>query len=118
VWQRGINHGRDALRPGSTARDHPVARWQAEQSVAISLARLHPPVREPAPLPGDEIVSLVQSAQLAAVQGTAEDAIAKLKQALSLGAGDVQHLRDDPNFATLRGRPDFRALLAPFAPAS
>jgi len=46
-----------------------------------------------------------------AVAGHADDALECLAAAFRLGYDDVAHMEVDPDLASLRGRPEFRALL-------
>jgi DNA-binding winged helix-turn-helix (wHTH) protein/tetratricopeptide (TPR) repeat protein len=91
---------------------NPLLRWQAASLVAIASARLGLAVTEPAPLAQDEALSRIQTARLYAVMGRLDEALAQLRQAISLGCGDFQHIADDPNFEALADRPEFTRLLA------
>ena len=46
-----------------------------------------------------------------AVAGHADDALECLEAAIRLGYRDIDHMRTDPDLASLRDRPEFRALL-------
>ena len=52
----------------------------------------------------------MQTARLHAVQGRKQDALRELAQGLSLGHGELQHVRDDPDFQSLRGEPEWKRL--------
>ena len=76
--------------------------------------------RRPSPprLVGDDTTYFVQTARLHAVQGRTQDALRELAQGLSLGHGELQHVRDDPDFESLRGTPDFRRLVVARPPSA
>jgi tetratricopeptide (TPR) repeat protein len=90
----------------------PALRWQAASFRARAAARLGHPAVDPGPLTGDDTTFFVQSARLHAVQGRSEVALEELAKGLALGHGEHRHIRDDPDFETLRGRPEFTSLLA------
>jgi hypothetical protein len=85
--------------------------WQAESFLARAEARLGVSVDEPQLLKGDDSTYLVQSARLHAVQGRRELALSQLARGLGLGFGERQHIRDDPDFESLQGDPEFERLL-------
>jgi tetratricopeptide (TPR) repeat protein len=85
--------------------------WQAESFLARAEARLGVSVDEPRLLKGDDSTYLVQSARLHAVQGRRELALSQLARGLALGFGERQHIRDDPDFESLQGDPEFERLL-------
>lgn len=85
--------------------------WQAESFLARARARLGMDAAEPHKLAGDDSTYLVQSARLHAVQGRRSLAVRQLAQGLALGFGERQHIRDDPDFESLHGQPDFERLL-------
>jgi hypothetical protein len=68
----------------------------------------------PERLPNDEAQSLIAEARIHAVLGKRTEAMEDLRQAVSLGAGDFQHIRDDPNYDLLRTSPEFIRLLQTF----
>ena len=68
--------------------------------------------QEPPRLQGDDTTYFVQTARLHAVQGRRQEALRELAQGLALGHGELQHVRDDPDFASLRGDPEWRRLTA------
>lgn len=112
AWRQVIARAREALEPGGTTRNNPVVTWQAEHLIAIASARLGIRAEDPAPLEQDDALSVLQSARLHAVRRELERAIDDLRRAISLGAGDLRHMRDDPNFEPLAGRPEFEQLFA------
>jgi tetratricopeptide (TPR) repeat protein len=114
AWREVVAQCERALAPNRSTRRHPVERWATEQALVLSLARLGEPRPDPAPLANDEITTLLQAAKLHAVLGRADLALDELRRGVALGAGDLQHLRDDPNFDAIRSRPEFRRILGPF----
>jgi hypothetical protein len=80
--------------------------------LARALARLGKKAAEPERLQGDDTTYFVQTARLHAVQGRTQDALRELAQGLALGHGELQHVRDDPDFASLRGEPEWKRLTA------
>ena len=92
---------------GTTAAD-----WQVANFLARALARLGKSAPEPARLQGDDTTYFVQTARLHAVQGRKQDALRELAQGLALGHGEVQHVRDDPDFASLRADPEWKRITA------
>lgn len=86
-------------------------RWQAESFRARAAARLGRSVPEPTRLLGDDATYYVQSARLHAVLGDHVQALRELAQGLAAGFGEYQHIQDDPDFASLRSRPEFRRLV-------
>jgi tetratricopeptide (TPR) repeat protein len=93
-----------------------AADWQVANFLARGLARLGKSAQEPARLQGDDTTYFVQTARLHAVQGRRQDALRELAQGLALGHGELQHVRDDPDFASLRGDPEWRRITAgPFS---
>jgi tetratricopeptide (TPR) repeat protein len=92
----------------------PVVRWQSGYLVALGSARLGLPVELPERLPNDEAQSMIAEARIHAVLGQRTQALEDLRQAVSLGAGDFQHIRDDPNYDLLRTSPEFIRLLQTF----
>jgi tetratricopeptide (TPR) repeat protein len=91
--------------------------WQLANYLARAHARLGQPVVEPARLAGDDTTYFVQTARLHAVQGHREQALKELSQGLALGHGELRHVQDDPDFASLRGAPEFRRLVTDRLPA-
>jgi DNA-binding winged helix-turn-helix (wHTH) protein/tetratricopeptide (TPR) repeat protein/TolB-like protein len=89
-----------------------AADWQVANFLARALARLGKTAQEPARLQGDDTTYFVQTARLHAVQGRNQDALRELAQGLALGHGEVQHVRDDPDFASLRSEPEWKRLTA------
>jgi DNA-binding winged helix-turn-helix (wHTH) protein/tetratricopeptide (TPR) repeat protein/TolB-like protein len=89
-----------------------AADWQVANFLARALARLGKSAPEPARLQGDDTTYFVQTARLHAVQGRHQDALRELAQGLSLGHGELQHVRDDPDFASLRGDPEWKRITA------
>jgi DNA-binding winged helix-turn-helix (wHTH) protein/tetratricopeptide (TPR) repeat protein/TolB-like protein len=92
---------------GTTAAD-----WQVANFLARALARLGKSAQEPARLQGDDTTYFVQTARLHAVQGRNQDALRELAQGLALGHGELQHVRDDPDFRSLRGDPEWKRITA------
>ncbi len=111
AWRELVARSREALRGGVA---NPVVRWQAEYLVALGLGRLGEPVTLPGHLDQDEAQSLLAEARVLAVLGRRAEALETLRRAITLGAGDFQHIRDDPNFDELRARPEFVRLLQTF----
>lgn len=111
AWRELVERSREALRG---ARGNPIVRWQAEYLAAMAQARLGQPATPPARLEEDEAQSLLAEARLNAVLGRRTEALESLRQAISLGAGEFQHIRDDPNFDALRTSPEFLRLLQSF----
>ncbi len=97
-------------QPGADPADSPF--WQAASFRARALARLGRAVVEPPRLKGDDTTYFVQSARLAAVQGRGPQALQALAQGLALGHGELRHVRDDPDFESLRSDPEFRRMTA------
>ncbi len=89
-----------------------AADWQVANFLARALARLGKPAAEPARLRGDDTTYFVQTARLHAVQGRTPEALRELAQGLALGHGELQHVRDDPDFASLRADPEWKRLTA------
>jgi tetratricopeptide (TPR) repeat protein/TolB-like protein len=112
VWRELIARARDA---GRGVAVNPVVRWQADYLVAIGSARLGLPVTMPDRLERDEAQSMIAEARIHAVLGRRTEALEDLRQAVSLGAGDFQHIRDDPNYDVLRTSPEFVRLLQTFS---
>jgi adenylate cyclase len=90
----------------------PAPDWQLANFLARAHARLGRPATEPARLAGDDTTYFVQTARLHAVQGRREQALNELAQGLALGHGELRHIQDDPDFASLRGTPEFRRLVS------
>lgn len=110
AFERLIEHCRRVLghpnaQPGS------APHWQAASYLARAEARLGRSAPEPPRLEGDDATFFVQSARLHAVQGQHELGLRELAQGLALGFGEYRHIQDDPDFDTLRGRPEFRQLV-------
>ena len=104
-------------QPGADPAGSPF--WQAANFRARALARLGRAVVEPPRLQGDDTTYYVQSARLSAVEGRGPQALQALAQGLALGHGELRHVRDDPDFESLRADPEFRRLTADVrAPAS
>jgi DNA-binding winged helix-turn-helix (wHTH) protein/tetratricopeptide (TPR) repeat protein len=93
-----------------------AADWQVANFLARAQARLGKAAPEPARLQGDDTTYFVQTARLHAVQGRHQDAMRELAQGLSLGHGEIQHVRDDPDFESLRADPEWKRLTAGPAP--
>jgi tetratricopeptide (TPR) repeat protein len=89
-----------------------AADWQVANFLARAMARLGKSAPEPARLQGDDTTYFVQTARLHAVQGRNQDALRELAQGLALGHGELQHIRDDPDFATLHADPEWKRLTA------
>jgi tetratricopeptide (TPR) repeat protein len=85
--------------------------WQAANFIGRAEARLGRAVSEPPRLQDDDGTYFVQSARLHAVQGRQDEALRELAQGLALAFGELRHIRDDPDFETLRGTPEFRRLV-------
>jgi len=88
-----------------------LQRFQAASWLAMAASRLGRPRPDPERLQGDDATYFLQLARLQAVRGRREGALRALAQALSLGPGERQHVRDDPNFDSLRSDADFRQLV-------
>lgn len=84
-----------AARLGETARADSLDRWLAAQPVSRA-----------------GWSALVYRARLAAVRGRGDDAVARLREALDVGAW-ATWIHIDPAFIPLHGRRDFMALIAP-----
>lgn len=97
-------------QPGADPAESPF--WQAASFRARALARLGRAVIEPPRLKGDDTTYFVQSARLLAVSGQGRRALEDLAHGLALGHGERRHVRDDPDFESLRGDPEFRRLTA------
>lgn len=95
-----------------------AAAWQAANFRARAAARLGQPAPEPLRLQGDDTTWYVQSARLHAVQGRREQALNELARGLALGHGEQRHIRDDPDFASLREDPEFVRLTVASAPGA
>ncbi len=61
-------------------------------------------------LPEDALARYNLACSLA-LSGRDDEALACLAESFRLGYDDVAHMEDDPDLASLRGRPEFRALL-------
>jgi DNA-binding winged helix-turn-helix (wHTH) protein/tetratricopeptide (TPR) repeat protein/TolB-like protein len=85
--------------------------WQAANFLARASARLGQPVREPTRLLRDDTTYFVQSARLHAVQGQRQRALQELARGFDLGHGEQRHVRDDPDFDSLRDDPEFQRLV-------
>lgn len=85
--------------------------WQAANFLARASARLGQPVHEPARLLRDDTTYFVQSARLHAVQGQSQRALEELAKGFALGHGEQRHVRDDPDFDSLREEPEFQRLV-------
>lgn len=116
TWRQVIDRCRLALRSPDARLRTPMAKWEAESLQAIASARLGLQVSEPVRLAGDDASYYLQSARLHAVQGYRERAVQDLRQALSAGAGNLQHVQDDPNFEALRSHPEFLRLVTSARP--
>lgn len=86
--------------------------WQVGNYLARAAARLGRVAPEPPALAGDEMTATVQSARLYAVQGRRGEAVRALGQGIALGFAEFQHIRDDPDFESLRGMAEFERLIA------
>jgi DNA-binding winged helix-turn-helix (wHTH) protein/tetratricopeptide (TPR) repeat protein/TolB-like protein len=89
-----------------------AADWQVANFLARALARLGKSAPEPARLQGDDTTYFVQTARLHAVQGRRQEALRELAQGVALGHGELQHVRDDPDFASLRADPEWKRITA------
>jgi hypothetical protein len=58
------------------------------------------------------MTATVQSARLYAVQGRKAEAARALGQGIALGFAEFVHIKDDPDFESLRGLPEFERLIA------
>jgi len=90
-----------------------AARWQAQNFLARTAARLHQSAPEPPRLEGDDTTYFVQTARLHAVQGRPEQAMKELTQGIALGHGELRHIADDPDFESLRSQAEFARLVTP-----
>ena len=61
-------------------------------------------------LPGDALARYNLACSLA-LSGRDDEALESLAESFRLGYDDVAHMEVDPDLASLRGRPEFRALL-------
>jgi DNA-binding winged helix-turn-helix (wHTH) protein/tetratricopeptide (TPR) repeat protein/TolB-like protein len=93
-----------------TVNDGSARAWQIANFRARAEARLGYKTPEPPRLVGDDTTYFVQTARLHAVQGRTQDALRELAQGLSLGHGELQHVRDDPDFRPLHGEPEWKRL--------
>jgi hypothetical protein len=93
-----------------TVNDGSARAWQIANFRARAEARLGHKTPEPPRLVGDDTTFFVQTARLHAVQGRKQDALRELAQGLSLGHGELQHVRDDPDFLSLHGEPEWKRL--------
>jgi DNA-binding winged helix-turn-helix (wHTH) protein/tetratricopeptide (TPR) repeat protein/TolB-like protein len=93
-----------------TVNDGSARAWQIANFRARAEARLGQKTPEPPRLQGDDTTYFVQTARLHAVQGRTQDALRELAQGLSLGHGELQHVRDDPDFRSLHGEPEWKRL--------
>jgi tetratricopeptide (TPR) repeat protein len=93
-----------------TVNDGGARGWQIANFRARAEARLGYKTTEPPRLVGDDTTYFVQTARLHAVQGRKQDALRELAQGLSLGHGELQHVRDDPDFLPLHGEPEWKRL--------
>lgn len=90
--------------------DGSARAWQIANFRARAEARLGRKVPDPPRLVGDDTTYFVQTARLHAVQGRVQDALRELGQGLALGHGELQHVRDDPDFQALHGDPEWKRL--------
>lgn len=97
-------------QPGADPAASPF--WQAASFRARALSRLGRTVVEPPRLQGDDTTYFVQSARLLAVSGQGPQALKALAQGLALGHGELRHVRDDPDFESLRSDAEFHRLTA------
>jgi DNA-binding winged helix-turn-helix (wHTH) protein/tetratricopeptide (TPR) repeat protein/TolB-like protein len=93
-----------------TVNNGSARAWQIANFRARAEARLGRKTEEPPRLVGDDTTYFVQTARLHAVQGRKQDALRELGQGLSLGHGELQHVRDDPDFLTLHDEPEWKRL--------
>jgi DNA-binding winged helix-turn-helix (wHTH) protein/tetratricopeptide (TPR) repeat protein len=110
AFGRVLDHCRRVERafkdaPGS------AARWQAANFLGRAQARLGVTLPDTPRLADDDTTYFVQSARLHAVQGRGELALRELAQGLALGFGEYRHIQDDPDFESLRDKPEFRRLV-------
>lgn len=89
-----------------------AADWQVASYLARALARLGRPIPEPPRLEGDDQTYFVQSARLDAVRGRPDAALRELAQGVALGFSEFAHVRDDPDFESLRGNAAFERLVS------
>lgn len=101
----------ERLQRYGTGGDGPAPDWQLANFLARVRARLGQRAPEPPRLAGDDTTYFVQTARLHAVQGRREEAMTELAQGLALGHGELRHVQDDPDFASLRTLPEFRRLV-------
>ncbi len=80
-----------------------AAAWQAANFRARAAARLGRAAPEPQRLEGDDTTWYVQ--------GRRQQALEELARGLALGHGEHRHIRDDPDFESLRGDPEFARLV-------
>jgi DNA-binding winged helix-turn-helix (wHTH) protein/tetratricopeptide (TPR) repeat protein/TolB-like protein len=88
-----------------------AARWQAANFRGRARARLGGAAPEPPRLADDDTTYFVQSARLHAVQGQSDLALSELAQGLALGFREYRHIQDDPDFESLRDKPEFVRLV-------
>jgi DNA-binding winged helix-turn-helix (wHTH) protein/tetratricopeptide (TPR) repeat protein len=93
-----------------TVNDGSARAWQIANFRARAEARLGRKSPELPRLVGDDTTYYVQTARLLAVQGRKQEALRELAKGLSLGHGELQHVRDDPDFLSLRGEPEWKRL--------
>jgi DNA-binding winged helix-turn-helix (wHTH) protein/tetratricopeptide (TPR) repeat protein len=110
-WQRVVSLCESVVSGPAQGRGPELQRFQAGSWLAMAAARLGQSRPDPARLQGDDATYFLQSARLQAVRGRREPALRALAQALALGPGERQHVRDDPNFESLRDDPEFRQLV-------
>ena len=111
VWLRLMERCRKLGETSSQTLDSP--QWQARNFLARAAARLRLPAAEPPRLEEDDTTYFVQSARLHAVEGRREQALRELAKGIALGHGELRHIRDDPDFESLRGGPEFGTLVGP-----
>jgi tetratricopeptide (TPR) repeat protein len=107
AWKAVVTECRDAARRAVS----PVVRWQADVLAALAEARLGHPTALPDRLDDDDARSALAEARIHAVQGGRREALDRLREALVVGAGDLQQVRDDPDLDAVRTTPEFVQLL-------
>jgi tetratricopeptide (TPR) repeat protein len=110
AWRGVVADSRETVQKAVS----PLVRWQAEVLAALASARLGQPAKFPGPLEDNEVQSMLAEARMRAVLGERREALEALRQAISLGAGDRQLIRDDPDFDALRAMPEFVQMLQTF----
>jgi tetratricopeptide (TPR) repeat protein len=110
VLERVVAHCQRFLRQNEDDSGT-AGRWQAANFIGRARARLGGKAPEPPRLPEDDSTYFVQSARMHAAQGRTELALRELSQGLALGFGEHRHIQDDPDFESLRDKPEFKRLV-------